>query len=84
MWIGAGEIAILGPDGALRGRIKTNGSQPNNVAFGGTDGRTLFITQRSGGFLEHARVDRPGREFCLQAGAADPRCVVGGTGSRTR
>jgi hypothetical protein len=82
--IGAGEIAILGPDGALRGSIKTNGSEPNNVAFGGADGRTLFITQRSGGFLEQARVDRPGREFCLQAGAADPRCVVGGTGSRTK
>jgi hypothetical protein len=82
--IGAGEIAILGPDGALRGSIKTNGSEPNNVAFGGPDGRTLFITQRSGGFLEQARVDRPGREFCVQAGAADPRCVVGGTGSPTR
>jgi sugar lactone lactonase YvrE len=44
--------------------------EPTNLAFGGPDGKTVFVTQRQGGFIEAFRVDRPGREFCLQTSDA--------------
>ena len=48
--------------------------EPTNLAFGGPDGKTVYVTQRQGGFIETFRVDRPGREFCLQREAGDPAC----------
>jgi signal peptidase len=47
--------------------VPLTAKEPTNMAFGGADGRTLFVTQRKGGFIESFRVARPGREFCLQA-----------------
>ena len=32
------------------------------------DGKTVFVTQRQGGFIESFRTDQPGREHCLQRG----------------
>ncbi|MCP1835327.1 hypothetical protein J2R76_003664 [Bradyrhizobium sp. USDA 4532] len=28
------------------------GKEPTNLAFGGSDGKTVFVTQRQGGFFE--------------------------------
>jgi signal peptidase len=42
------------------------GNEPTNSTFGGPDGKTIFVTQSEGGFIEAFRVDRPGREPCLQ------------------
>jgi len=61
-----GTIAVLAPDGALLREIPLTASEPTNLAFGGPDGRTVFVTQRKGGFIEAFRVNVPGREFCLQ------------------
>jgi sugar lactone lactonase YvrE len=61
-----GTIAALSPDGKLRHEIQLRGKEPTNLAFGGLDGKTVFVTQRQGGFIEAFRVDRPGREYCLQ------------------
>jgi len=38
------------------------------------DGKSVYVTQRKGGFIETFRVDRPGREFCLQRDAGDATC----------
>jgi hypothetical protein len=75
-----GTVAMLRPDGTIEREICTLGKGPNNLAFGGPDGRTVFVTQSQDpavdpnkplrGFVETFRVERPGREFCLQK--ADP------------
>ncbi|MCA6115583.1 SMP-30/gluconolactonase/LRE family protein [Bradyrhizobium sp. WSM 1738] len=62
----AGTIAIIAPDGSLERQVLVLGKQPTNLTFGGPDGRTVFVTQKEGRFIEAFRVDRPGREPCLQ------------------
>jgi signal peptidase len=60
-----GTIAMLSPQGKLKREIRLSAKEPTNLAFGGKDGRTVFITQRQGGFIESFRAARPGRETCL-------------------
>src|SRR5712664_1020692 len=66
-----GTIAILAPDkpaeAALVREITVRGNEPTNLTFGGPDGKSVFVTQRQGRFIESFRVDRAGREPCLQA-----------------
>jgi sugar lactone lactonase YvrE len=62
-----GTIAELSPQGKLEREIQLTAREPTNLAFGGPDGKTIFVTQRKGGFVESFRTDRPGREFCLRA-----------------
>ena len=64
--LSAGKIAIIGADGSLQREVRVSGKQPTNLTFGGPDGRTVFVTQKEGRFIEAFRVDRPGREPCLQ------------------
>jgi sugar lactone lactonase YvrE len=66
-----GTIAVLTPQGGLTREIKLNENEPTNLAFGGDDGKTVFVTQRKGGFVESFRTDRPGREYRLPARAAE-------------
>jgi signal peptidase len=69
-----GTVVVLAPDGRELREIALTAAEPTNLAFGGPDGRTVYVTQRKGGFIETFRVDRPGREFCLQRAAGDPVC----------
>jgi sugar lactone lactonase YvrE len=62
-----GTIAVLSPQGKLKREIALNAKEPTNLAFGGDDGKTVFVTQRQGGFVESFRTDRPGREACFRA-----------------
>jgi signal peptidase len=62
-----GIVAMVSPDGTLVREIRTRGKQPSNLTFGGPDGRTVFVTQVDGRFIEAFRVDRPGRETCREA-----------------
>ena len=61
---GAQKITRFRRDGSEALSIKTNGAKPSNLTFGGPDGKTVFVTQVDGGFIESFRVDVPGREFC--------------------
>jgi sugar lactone lactonase YvrE len=63
-----GTIAIMKPNGAVEREIALKGKEPTNLAFGGDDGKTVFVTQRQGGFIESFRTDQQGREHCLQRG----------------
>ena len=70
-----GTVALLSPDGKIEREIPLRAKEPTNLAFGGPDGKTVFVTQRQGGFIESFRVDRPGREYCLQeAKTSDTVC----------
>jgi sugar lactone lactonase YvrE len=70
-----GTLALLSPDGKVEREIPMRAREPTNLAFGGPDGKTVFVTQRQGGFIEAFRVDRPGREYCLQkAETSDASC----------
>ncbi|MGJ5142126.1 SMP-30/gluconolactonase/LRE family protein [Bradyrhizobium oligotrophicum] len=61
-----GSIAVLTPDGRAIREITLRAKEPTNLAFGGSDGKTVFVTQRQGGFVESFRTDVEGREHCLQ------------------
>ncbi len=63
-----GTILVLSPNGAIEREIPLTAKEPTNLAFGGADGKTVYVSQRKGGFIESFRVARPGREYCLQAG----------------
>ena len=66
-----GTIAVLTPQGKLKREIKLSAAEPTNLAFGGDDGKTVFVTQRKGGFIESFRTDRPGREYCFRGCTAE-------------
>jgi signal peptidase len=85
----AGEVFILVPPGSpgtAQARVKTTRRNPNNLTFGGADGRDVYVTQNDNGqndndnskrFIERFRTDRPGREPCLQTPApADCRAIA--------
>jgi signal peptidase len=69
-----GTVDVLAGDGKLIREIRMTAKEPSNLAFGGPDGKTVYVTQRQGGYIETFRVDRPGREFCLQRPAGDAAC----------
>ena len=60
---GKGTVAIISPEGELVDEIKTTGQKPSNIAFGGPDGRTCYITLQDRGCIETFRADFPGRAF---------------------
>ena len=64
--IGKGVIARVSPKGELLQEITLIGKKPTNVAFGGQDGCTVYVTLMDQGNLESFRVDKPGREWKMQ------------------
>lgn len=58
----ARRVVIIPVDGSPEREVVTRGREPNNLTFGGPDGKTVFVTQKDGGFIEAFRTDRPGRE----------------------
>jgi sugar lactone lactonase YvrE len=67
---GNGTVAMLTPEGNLLREIALKGKTPSNLTFGGPDGKTVFVTQVDGRFIETFRVERAGREFCMRTGSA--------------
>ena len=64
--IGKGVVAKVSPNGEILKEIKLIGKKPTNVAFGGEDGCTVYVTLMDMGNLETFRVDTPGREWKMQ------------------
>jgi sugar lactone lactonase YvrE len=61
-----GTIAVMKSNGTVQKEVTLKGKEPTNLAFGGSDGRTVFVTQRQGGFIEAFRTDQEGRDHCMQ------------------
>ena len=60
---GKGTVAKVSPTGELLKEIVLSGKLPSNIAFGGDDGRTVFVTLQDAGNIESFQVDKPGREW---------------------
>ena len=60
---GKGVIAIVSPDAELVREVSLTGKRPTNVAFGGIDGCTVYVTLQDQGNIESFRTDIPGREW---------------------
>lgn len=62
---GKGTVAKVSPDGKLLREIRMQGTKPSNIAFGGPDGRTAYVTLQDRGAVETFRVEAPGREWAM-------------------
>ena len=60
---GKGTVVKLSPKGEVLKEIELTGKKVTNIAFGGKDGRTAYVTLMDQGNLETFRVDDPGRAF---------------------
>jgi len=56
----------ISPEGVIIKEIPLVGKDPTNIAFGGTDGCTAYVTLQDQGNLESFRTDIPGREWEMQ------------------
>ena len=62
---GKGTIAKVSPEGELLLEVKLTGKLASNIAFGGPDGRTCYVTLQDRGNIEVFRVESPGRAWRL-------------------
>lgn len=62
---GKGTVAKVSPQGELLTEIRLAGAKCTNIAFGGPDGCTAYVTVADRGNVETFRVDQPGREWQL-------------------
>jgi sugar lactone lactonase YvrE len=62
---GKGTVVKVSPGGKIMQEIILTGKQPSNIAFGGKDGRTAYVTIQDQGNIETFRVDAPGREWTM-------------------
>ncbi len=63
LWIaryGKGTVVLLSPKGEVLREVDVLGKSPSNVCFGGTDGRTVYVTEVEHRRLVAFRVERPG------------------------
>ncbi len=63
---GKGTVVQVSPDGKIIKEIELTGKQPSNIAFGGKDGCTAYVTLQDQGNFETFRVPFPGREWKMQ------------------
>ena len=60
---GKGTVAILSPTGELIREVVLKGKKPSNIAFGGEDGTTCYVTLQDRGCLEAFRSEYVGRSW---------------------
>ncbi|MCE5228105.1 SMP-30/gluconolactonase/LRE family protein [bacterium] len=58
---GKGTIAIVSPGGKVVREVELKGKKPTNITFGGSDGRTCYVTMADRGNIEWFRTDTPGQ-----------------------
>lgn len=58
----AGSVVVVSPQGRLLHTVKLKGRKPTNLAFGGKDGRQVYVTLQDRGAIETFRSEVPGRE----------------------
>jgi gluconolactonase len=62
---GKGTVAKVSPKGEVLLEVQLTGKSCSNVAFGGKDGRTCYVTLADIGNVEYFRTDKPGRSWKL-------------------
>ena len=62
---GKGTVAKLSPAGDVLLEVTLTGKLCSNIAFGGPDGRTCYVTMADRGNVEVFRADLPGRSWKL-------------------
>lgn len=61
-----GVVAVVSPEGNVLREIEmADGNNVSNLAFGGTDGQTVYVTVADIGNIQTFRTDRPGRSWKL-------------------
>ena len=60
---GKGTVVKTSPSGKIMQEITLTGKNPSNIAFGGKDGHTVYVTLQDQGNIETFRVDKAGREW---------------------
>jgi sugar lactone lactonase YvrE len=60
---GKGTVAKVSPAGEVLVEIPLGGRECTNVAFGGPDGRTCYVTVADRGWIESFRTDLPGQSW---------------------
>ena len=63
---GKGTVVKVSADGKILNEIILTGKNPSNIAFGGKDGCTAFVTLQDKGNIESFLVDKPGREWKMK------------------
>ena len=63
---GKGTVAVVSPAGEVVREISLTGKLPSNIAFGGDDGRTAYVTLQDRGCIETFQVEQPGREWAIR------------------
>ncbi|GGD59960.1 SMP-30/gluconolactonase/LRE family protein [Lacimicrobium alkaliphilum] len=62
---GAGSIVVLDPTGEKIEEYRLKGQHPTNLAFGGEDGKQVYVTMQKRGAIETFKSPHPGRAFNL-------------------
>lgn len=69
---GKGTVAIVSPEGEVIREVPlAEGQNASNLAFGGPDGRTVYLTVADRGNVQFFRTDRPGRSWGLMQERTD-------------
>lgn len=63
---GKGTVAILSPEGDVIREVELAGKHCTNIAFGGADGRTCYVTLADLGRVDAFRSEIPGQSWQLQ------------------
>lgn len=58
---GKGTVAVLNPAGKVLYEVALTGKSPTNVAFGGPEGKTVYVTLQDQGNIEKFEAKIPGR-----------------------
>ncbi len=64
---GKGTVIVFSPDGKIINEIQLKGKKPSNIAFGGPDGKTAYITLQDRGYIETFRIEHSGRAFSMNS-----------------
>jgi sugar lactone lactonase YvrE len=63
---GKGTVAVVSPVGRIVREVRLQGHHCTNLAFGGLDGRTCYVTVADTGAIEMFRTEQPGQSWWLQ------------------
>ncbi len=60
-----GSVVMVSPQGEILHEYRTKGMKPSNIAFGGPEGKTCYVTMADRGNIEVFMADYPGRSWAL-------------------